>query len=451
MARREGWISLIIVILLVFSLWVLIPIDSTRLGRTGIQYGIDLEGGVRLIYQADIPEDRIDESGEIVEDIIAVIANRVNPLGVTEPNIEKRGSDQIIVELPNMSVTDVEKDRIGRIALLEFREEVEVTDDEGNVTTEIVPSTAVIDGVEKTLNSSYFLTNTELKTDGMGQYYLYFEWDDEGAEIFEQVTTRLVGEPLYIYEGEGEDALPLYDEDGYPIAPIVQSVLSNDGTITGLSVAEAQSLSAQLNAGRLPVPLELIGELTIDPTLGQDFVGLAVKAGIIGIAAVMLFMMLYYRVPGVVATLALAFYGVLTLAIFKLMPVTMTLAGIGGFVLSVGMAVDANVLIFERIKEELMVKSSLPSAIEAGFNRAWSAIWDSNLTTIITCIVLFWVGDQVAFGGTIKGFALTLGIGVIVSLFTAIVTSRTLLRIIVKTGLNKYPALFSPYTGRKLS
>jgi len=178
---------------------------------------------------------------------------------------------------------------------------------------------------------------------------------------------------------------------------------------------------------------------------------LSVKAGIIGIAAVMLFMIIYYRVPGFVAALALAFYGTLTLAIFKLIPVTLTLAGIGGFVLSVGMAVDANVLIFERMKEELTAKTSLSAATESGFNRAWTAIWDSNITTIIACLVLYWVGDTIAFGGAVKGFALTLGIGVIVSMFTAIITSRTLLRMIVRTGLSKQLTLFSPHTGRKLA
>ncbi len=450
MARREGWIFLIILIILAFCLWVLIPIDGERFGRKGIQYGLDLQGGVRLIYQVQVPPDQ--DAKEVVGDVIAVIANRVNPLGVTEPNIERRGANQIIVELPEMSITDVQKDRIGRTALLEFREMVETKDEEGNVIEETwIPATATIDGVTKTLNSSMFKDNTYITRTDLGQVVLVFEWTTEGAQISKEVTTRLMDKQLGIFEGSGDDAQPLLDDEKRPIAPYVRAVITNKGQIEGLNLKVAQELSKQLNAGRLPVPLELIGELTIDPTLGEDFIRLSVKAGIIGIAALMLFMIIYYRVPGVVAALALAFYGTLTLAIFKLIPVTLTLAGIGGFVLSVGMAVDASVLIFERMKEELMAKTTLSAAMESGFNRAWTAIWDSNITTIIACLVLYWVGDTIAFGGAVKGFALTLGIGVIVSMFTAIITSRTLLRMMVRTGLSKQVSLFSPYTGRKLA
>jgi preprotein translocase subunit SecD len=245
--------------------------------------------------------------------------------------------------------------------------------------------------------------------------------------------------------------LPLLGEDGKPITPIVKAVLSDNGIITGLSRNEATELSKQLNAGRIPVPLTLIGEQLRSPTLGADFISLSVRAGIIGIAAVMIFLIAYYRVPGLIATLALSFYAILTLAIFKLIPVTMTLAGIGGFVLSVGMAIDANVLIFERMKEELLNKTTLNSAMESGFSRAWSAIWDSNVTTVIACVVLYWVGDITPFGGAVKGFALTLGIGVIVSMFTAVLVSHTILRIVVRTDLSKQIELFKPYTGRKLA
>jgi preprotein translocase subunit SecD len=453
MARREGWIFVIILVILALSLGVLIPDDVTigRFKRSGIQYGLDLQGGVRLIYQAKVPPEMAGKEKEIIGDVIAVIANRVNPLGVTEPNIEQRGTDQLIVELPNLSITDVQKERIGRTALLEFREEVEVKDDKGEVTTKWVPSTATIEGVSKTLNSSYFKSNTFITRTDLGQVVLVFEWTAEGAQISKEVTGRLINKPLGIFEGSGDDAQPLLGDDNQPIAPIVRNVIVDKGQIEGLSFREATQLSQQLNAGRLPVPLELIGELTIDPTLGEDFIKLSVKAGIIGIAAVMLFMVLYYRIPGIIAALALAFYGTLTLAIFKMIPVTLTLAGIGGFVLSVGMAVDANVLIFERMKEELLTRTTLSAAMESGFSRAWTAIWDSNVTTFIACFVLYWIGDTVAFGGAVKGFALTLAIGVAVSMFTAIITSRTFLRMIVHTGLSKQLTLFSPYTGRKLA
>jgi preprotein translocase subunit SecD len=183
--------------------------------------------------------------------------------------------------------------------------------------------------------------------------------------------------------------------------------------------------------------------------LGADFVDLSVKAGLIGIVLVMLFMILYYRLPGLVASLALVFYGVMMFALFKMIPVTLTLAGIGGFLLSIGMAVDANVLIFERMKEELKAGRTLGAATKTGFNRAWTAIRDSNVTTFIVCAILYWVGNSIVEGAQVQGFALTLFIGVAISMFTAIVVTRTLLRLFVGTRLAQKTWLFSPYIGRK--
>jgi preprotein translocase subunit SecD len=312
-----------------------------------------------------------------------------------------------------------------------------------------VPATGTIDGEERVLNSSYFSGDTIVKTSSQGGVELYFEWNEEGSILSEQITGRLIGEQLAIYEGSGEDAQPLLGENGYMIAPTVQAVITDSGVITGLSLKDATDLSKQLNAGRLPVPLTLIGETDIDPTLGEDFVDLSLKAGIIGIALIMFFMIAYYRLPGLLASVALVFYGVLVLVIFKLVPVTLTLAGIGGFVLSLGMAVDANVLIFERMKEELRRGRTLGAAIEAGFNRAWTAIRDSNITTMIVCIILILVGSNIAFGGSVQGFGLTLLIGVAVSMLTAIIVTRTFLRLLVGTGLAKHPRLFSIHSGRQ--
>ena len=498
MARRRTWVLLTIIVLFALALWVLLPIEGERLGRKGIQLGLDLQGGVRLVYQADLSQVTPGTEGEVIDGVIAVIANRINPLGVTEPNIEKRGADQIVVELPKLSVTDKQKERIGRTALLEFRELVQVVDgvvvegeegaveaeeeavegeegvvegeegvvegeegavvedeEEGEiegeeeaeveVVLEWVPATAVIDGEEKVLNSSYFKENTFISRTDFGGIELRFEWNEEGARLSEEITGRLIGQPLAIFEGDQ----PLLGEDGHPIAPVIQSVITDRGRITGLSQTDATELSNQLNAGRLPVPLENIGEVNIDPTLGEDFVRLSLTAGIVGIVLVMLFMIAYYRVPGLVASLSLIFYGAMVLALFKLIPVTLTLAGIGGFVLSIGMAVDANVLIFERMKEEFRAGQTLGAAVEAGFERAWSAIRDSNVTTFIVCLILYWVGGSIAFGGSVKGFALTLFIGVAVSMFTAIVVTRTFLRLFVGTGLAQRTSLFSPYSGRK--
>ncbi|MDD5288861.1 MAG: protein translocase subunit SecD [Dehalococcoidales bacterium] len=588
--RRDGWILLILVIVFAFCTWVLIPIDGEKFGRKGIQYGIDLQGGVRMVFQADLSQVTPGNEKEVMQGVTAVIANRINPLGVTEPNIELRGENQIVVELPKLTVTDIQKERLGRTALLEFREQVDVTYEaaatlatsgavksipitaggtgyttatvtieggggtgatatavitDGAVTAitvkdggsgytsapkvtitgegtgaltgtpvlgfavasiavtsggsgftatpavtiggdgtgatatatmtdgvvtaitvkdggsgyttapvtftskKWIPSTAVINGETKILNSSYFKENTYVtRHSTTGEILLVFEWTTEGAQVSKEVTTRLLNKQLGIFEGAGDEAEPLVGDDGQAIAPVVNAVITDKGEITGLSLKEATDLSAQLNAGRLPVPLKLVGEVNVDPTLGADFIKLAVRAGIIGIAAVMVFMIAYYRIPGVVACLSLIYYGVITLALFKLWPVTLTLSGIGGFVLSIGMAVDANVLIFERMKEELKTGQTLGSAIEAGFNRAWTAIWDSNITTIIACVALYWVGSTVAFGGSVKGFALTLGIGVVISMLTAVLLSRLLLRPLNHTGLAKNTALFSPYSGR---
>jgi preprotein translocase subunit SecD len=213
-------------------------------------------------------------------------------------------------------------------------------------------------------------------------------------------------------------------------------------------LSDATRLSKQLNYGRLPVPLEIIYDQTVSPILGADFIDMSLKAGLIGIVLIMLFMILYYRLPGLMASLALVFYGTLVLALFKLIPVTLTLAGIGGFVLSIGMAVDANVLIFERMKEELRAGRTLGAAIETGFNRAWTAIRDSNITTFIVCGILYWLGSSIVASAPVMGFALTLFIGVAVSMFTAIIVTRTLLRLFVGTRLAQRTPLFSVHAGK---
>jgi len=440
MTLRNLLVLLLIIVIFTLSLLIVLPIDEGLVGGRGIQLGLDLQGGIHLVYQADLSGVESGKEGEIIDGVVAVIANRINPLGVTEPVIGKQGNDRIVIELPGLDITDVQKERIGRTALLEFRELV-IEDGE----EKWIPTTGTIDGEEKVLNSSYFKSNTSVNRDDFGNIYLVFEWNEEGSQLSEQITTRLLGERLGIFEGDE----PLLGEEGYPIAPTIQAVITDSGQIEGLSLNEATELSKQLNAGRLPVPLELVYEETVSPALGADFVELSAKAGIIGIVLVMLFMIAYYRIPGLVASLALVFYGVVIIALFKLIPVTLTLAGIGGFVLSIGMAVDANVLIFERMKEELQAGRTLGAAIKAGFSRAWTAIRDSNITTFIVCIILIWVGSQIVAGAPVQGFGLTLLIGVAVSMFTAIIVTRTLLRLFVGSNVAKRTNLFSPYLVRK--
>jgi len=422
-------------------------VHGERLGRAGLRLGLDLQGGLHLLYKADLSSVESGSEADIMKGIESVIRNRIDPLGVTEPVIVVQGTDRIRVDLPGLSITDREKQRFSSVALLEFGE---LTTDNASAkwTNEMgmwKPATAVIDGQEKALTSRYFNQNTYIDRDSLGKVILAFEWDSEGQKISQDVTTRLLNQPLGIFEGN----ISLYGEDGQPIAPIVNDVITERGIIKGLSLNEATGLSQQLNAGRLPVSLEIISDETVSPLLGASFVEMAWKAGIIGIVLVMLFMILYYRLSGLLASLALVYYGALVLALFKLIPVTLTLAGLGGFILSIGMAVDANVLIFERMKEEFRMGRTLGAAIESGFNRAWSAIRDSNITTIIVCLILFWVGSSIDSGAPVRGFALTLGLGVLISMLTAIVVTRTLLRTVVGTPLASRTALFSVDRGIK--
>jgi len=438
MIRRNAIVFFIILAIFAFAVCALVyPLFD----REEMRLGLDLQGGIHMVYQADFSDLEPGTEAEAIDGAIAVIEQRINVLGVTEPLIQKQGSDRILVELPGVSEAEKAKGLIGETTLLEFRERE--IDEEGNVTW--VPATATIDGKEKALTSGYFKENTYVGQSSLGKIMLYFEWNEEGSEISGEVTGRLIGQPLAIFlSGE-----PLLGDDGQPIAPIVQSQITDRGQVEGLSLREATELSQLLNAGRIPVPLTPIYEQTISPILGADFVDMSVMAGLIGIILVMLFMIIYYRLPGALASLALIFYGAVVLAIFKLIPVTLTLAGIGGFVLSIGMAVDANVLIFERMKEEFATGRTLGAAIEAGFNRAWMAIRDSNVTTIIVCVILIWLGSSIVESAPVTGFAVTLLIGVLASMFSAIIVTRTLIRLFVGTPLAKRTWLFSAHREKK--
>jgi preprotein translocase subunit SecD len=450
MARRNTLVFIVVLIIFILSLLVVLPIDAGALGKKGVRLGLDLQGGIHIVYSANLSSVEPGGEAEALEGAKAVLENRVNPLGVTEPVIQIQGDNRIIVELPGVEITDEEKERLARVDILEFGELASENDTAKweNESGRWEPATAIINGEEKALTSRYFKTNTQVGQDNMGRIELHFEWDEEGSQLSQEITKRLIGQPLAIFDGDE----PLRGESGRPIAPTVQSTIVERGVITGLSLNDATTLSRQLNFGRLPVPMEIIYDQTISPILGSDFVGMSVKAGLIGVIIVMLFMISYYRLSGLLASLALVFYGVIVLAIFKLWPgggVTLTLAGLGGFILSIGMAVDANVLIFERMKEELSAGRTLGAAIEAGFNRAWTAIRDGNVTTLIVCGILYWIGSVVAAGAPVKGFAWTLAIGVAVSMFTAIVVTRTLLRLFVRTRLAQRTRLFRPYMGKE--
>jgi preprotein translocase subunit SecD len=442
----RGNITILVILLVIFA-FAVCALVYPLFDREEMRMGLDLQGGLHIVYQADLSGVDAENRDSAMEGAKEILANRINPLGVTEPIIQRQGSDRILLELPGISITDQEKERLARVDILSFAE-MAADDEEArweNETGRWKPATGVVDGEDLELTSRYFKENTYVARDNLGQLLLVFEWDEIGAQLSEQITTRLLDEQLAIFDGD----YALLGDDGLPIAPFVRAVISDRGQIEGLSLDEATSLSHQLNFGRLPVPLTILYDQTVSPTLGEDFVDMSLKAGIIGIILVMLFMIIYYRLPGVIASLALVFYGALVLAIFKLIPVTLTLAGIGGFILSIGMAVDANVLIFERMKEEFAMGRTLGAAIDAGFSRAWTAIRDSNVTTFIVCAILFWLGSSIAESAPVMGFALTLFIGVAVSMFTAIVVTRTLLKLFVGTPLAKRTALFSAHQEKK--
>ncbi len=453
---RNRWISLLVVVVFILSLLIVFPVAKGVLGGKPIRLGLDLQGGTRVTYSANFTETSIPagQRAAAIQGAIAVLENRLNPLGVSETTIRALGSDQIVVEIPGKTLTAAEKESLGRVALLEFGELVtgNVTDNSTIKWTDELgswkPATGVVDNQTRELTSSYFQDNTYVSTTSTtAEVVLNFNWNPIGTQLSTQITTRLLNQRLGIFEGDQ----PLRSTDGRPIAPVVQSVISERGVIEGLNAPDAQRLSKQLNAGRLPVPLVRTGdEQDVEPVLGSRFVTLSVRAGLITLIIVMLFMIAYYRVSGAIASAAVIYYGILLFAIFKLFNVTMTLSAIGGFVLSLGMAVDANVLIFERMKEELWGGRTLGAAIDAGFGRAWPAIWDSNITTIIAGVILLWLGSSnIASSAPVKGFAVTLIIGIVSSMFTAVTVTRALLRPFAGTEFANSPGLFAPFQRKK--
>jgi len=429
----EILLLLFLAILVGFSIWAIVPLEGDRFGRQGLTLGLDLKGGAYLVYEADLskkdPSQTVDQ---VMDNVLNKIERRANAFGVKEPIIQRQGENRILVQLPGEKNVDEAKKLIGQVALLEFKETT--TDLSGQPQTnekgEYVWTIATgigSDGQTKELTGKYLKPNArvELKPN-TNEPEVAFEWNDEGAVLFEQITRRNINKPLGIFL------------DGQLISyPTVRAIIKNSGIIEGMDMKEAQNLAIQLNSGSLDVPLNVILEQTVDATLGADSIKKSIVAGAIGLILVALFMILYYRMAGLVATLALIIYGIILTAIFKLIPVTLTMAGIAAAVVSIGMAVDANILIFERMKEELRAGRTMGAAVDAGFSRAWLAIRDSNVTTFIACIVLYWFGDT--FGAfMVKGFALTLFIGVALSMFTAITVSRLFLSLTARAVKNTW-------------
>ena len=279
---------------------------------------------------------------------------------------------------------------------------------------------------------------------GVG-WVINLEFNSRGADLFSKLTERIFTQQNIKRIAFFLDGQTIKDAEGRDLAPVARAHIRDGRTVISgnFTREEARTFSIQLESGRLPVPLKLIQENDVDALLGSESLRNSLIAGVVGLGLVMVFMIAYYRMAGVVASLALLFYAVVVLAIFKLIPITLTLSHIGGFILSVGMAVDANVLIFERMKEELRIGRTLASSMEVGFNRAWPAIRDGNVSTLITCLVLLWFGDRLG-GGLVTGFAISLGIGVLASMFTAVIVSRNLLQLMAWIGLGHRIGLFTP-------
>jgi len=408
--------------------------------------GLDLQGGTHLVYEADLSGIEKKDYPSAMQGLRDIIERRINIFGVQEPLVqteEASGHSRLIVELAGIKDPAEAIKMIGQTPFLEFREEraqeesqqildkiKEIKDKDIKTLEEIqqVPDwqLAFEDPYFKATNlTGKYLKRADLNFDpNTSKPLISLQFNDEGSKVFEELTSRNVGKRLAIYI------------DGVQLsAPVVQEkITGGKAQITGsFTIESAKELVRNLNAGALPVPIKLISQQTVGPTLGAVSLQKSLAAGIYGFLAVIVFMILFYRLPGLFASLALGIYVVLLLSLFKLMSVTLTLAGIGGFILSIGMAVDANVLIFSRMREELREKKGFGVALEEGFRRGWPAIRDGNLTTLLIAVILFALGTSF-----IKGFALTLGIGILVSMFSAIIITRTFLRIFVGTRIERW-------------
>lgn len=406
-----------LILLVVFASLAFFLVRQQREGaKYPFRFGLDLVGGTELIYRADT--SKVSDRGGAMESLKNVIERRVNLFGVSEPLVQTEQAgfasglqdDRLIVELPGVSDIEEAKRLIGATPTLEFRLEKEGALDGG----EIAPHTELDDLFVPTGLTGRYLSKATVIFDSYTQAPLIgLDFNKEGAELFAKITRENKGEILAIIL------------DGAILsAPVIQDEITNgQAQITGqFSPEEAKELVRNLNYGALPVPIELASSQTIGSTLGEAALDSGVRAGVIGFIALSLFLILWYRLPGLIASVALVSYVILSLVIFALIPVTLTAAGLAGFILSIGMAVDANVLIFERTKEELKKGKSIHDSLHEGFSRAWLSIRDSNIASLITATVLFWLGTS-----AVKGFALTLGVGVLVSMFTAITVSRTFL------------------------
>ncbi len=454
---RQRWLLMLIAALVAVSVYVLTQMPT--------KLGLDLRGGAQLTIQVS-PVDATKKITERdMEAVQKVIEKRINGLGVAESTVQIAGQDQLVVQLPGESNPDQAERVLGGTAKLDFREQNEGTDQmlpifsqnlkelqlkqlelrDGGDEKAIADNKALIktsaDEIVK-LFKDVGLTGTNL-TDafpddgGTGNWSVAIRFDKDGGDKFAELTKRLAGT---------RRSIGIFLDNVLISAPVVgdehkvTGIQGGGATITGnFDSKSARELGVQLKGGSLPFPIKIVEKRAISASLGQDSINRSLYAGLAGLSLVFVFMIVYYRLPGVIASISLAIYSLLTLAAFNILGVTLTLPGIAGFILSIGMAVDANVLIFERTREELRAGKSLYRSVESGFFRAFSSILDGNLTTLIACFALIFLGS-----GLVRGFGVTLALGVVVSMFTALTCSRTFLLYALTIPSLRRPDYFAP-------
>jgi preprotein translocase subunit SecD len=452
--RTTNWLIIILVLIALalavdLSKTIKNPFNGQVLRNVEIRLGLDLRGGLQTLLEADVPaEQKIDPAELNVTR--QILESRANGLGVSEVVMQTAGDRRIVAEFPGISNPEEVVASLQQTGLLEF---VDMGNSPVNVGTiiqtdygvdttaqptpttvpETTPATEAPAAPYHTVFTGAGLDTVGVSTSTLGQYEISFTLKADAAQLFADHTSTHVGQYLAI----------VLDKKVISVPVINSAITGGQGVIQGkFTQDEANTLAIQLRYGSLPIPVKVMESRTVGPTLGEESVRKSLLAGAIGLGVVILFMLFYYRLPGLVADLALITYAILSLALFKLIPVVLTLPGIAGFILSIGMAVDANILIFERMKEELRSGKTLVNAIDLGWSRAWPSIRDSNISTLITCLILFIFGNT--FGASmVKGFSVTLALGVGVSLFTAINVTRTFLHTVLdNTKLSEHPRWF---------
>lgn len=402
-------------IIMFWAIVILTIISIVIIKVKPIPLGLDLVGGSRIVLEAQTTDTIPKITQDMMDGLKTALESRVNALGVSETMVQQMGEKRLLIEIPNISDPKLAREFLGETAELEFKKPV--LNEDGDVIN-----------WEPSGLSGEDLNKAAVGTDNAGRWLITLEFSGKGANKFAKLTREFKGYPIAIY----------FNGDSISEPVVQQEINGGHAQITGeFTHDQAKKIVDLLNAGALPVPAKIIEENTVGPTLGADSLEKSKTAGIIGLSLVMIYMILFYRVPGLIADISLIIYSLILFAIFKTVPVTLTLAGIAGFILSIGMAVDANILIFERTKEELKSGRTLFTAINSGFDRAFTSIFDSNMSTIIICAILYFLSSNI-----VKGFALTLAIGVMVSMFSAITVTKNFMHLTFGTGQLKHPELF---------